>query len=415
MKYWIGRIHLWLGLASGLVVLLVSLTGCLFVFQQEVSDGWYKDRFFVTPSTTALPLSTLLTHARAALGTPVNNVTTYADPARAWEFMSYKENPDALTYFGTLVYYRSVFIDPHTGRITGSRDYKHDFFFLVKYLHWSLLLNTRYGQPIVGWSTIVFVVLLLTGLVLWWPKRWTRAARRQSFSIKWGARFKRLNYDLHNVLGFYVLLLALVMALTGLVFAFGWMSRWVGAIGREHVVAAPRAQAVAAAGTPVHAAQTTAAIVDPGATMTLNSNAAPDPLDAAFARAKTLLPDARRIGLTPPGDRDSTIAINGYRGCRTYYDRDDLLFDRRTGRLLKRINFIERTVGDKLLNMNYDIHVGAIGGLVGKLLAFIISLVCASLPVTGFLVWWGKKRKRPRATSPPAARGPNRYSSITSQ
>jgi uncharacterized iron-regulated membrane protein len=46
--------------------------------------------------------------------------------------------------------------------------------------------------------------------------------------------------------------------------------------------------------------------------------------------------------------------------------------------------------------MNYDIHVGAIGGLTGKIIAFIASLVCASLPVTGFLIWWGKRRKSPR-------------------
>ena len=42
--------------------------------------------------------------------------------------------------------------------------------------------------------------------------------------------------------------------------------------------------------------------------------------------------------------------------------------------------------------MNYDIHVGAIGGLTGKIIAFIVSLICASLPVTGFLVWWMKRR-----------------------
>jgi uncharacterized iron-regulated membrane protein len=44
--------------------------------------------------------------------------------------------------------------------------------------------------------------------------------------------------------------------------------------------------------------------------------------------------------------------------------------------------------------MNYDIHVGAIGGFTGKIIAFIISLICTSLPVSGFLVWWWKRKKR---------------------
>ncbi|MBN3661790.1 MAG: PepSY domain-containing protein, partial [Ornithobacterium rhinotracheale] len=43
---------------------------------------------------------------------------------------------------------------------------------------------------------------------------------------------------------------------------------------------------------------------------------------------------------------------------------------------------------------NYDIHVGAILGIWTKILAFIISLICASLPITGFLVWWGRKNKK---------------------
>jgi uncharacterized iron-regulated membrane protein len=47
----------------------------------------------------------------------------------------------------------------------------------------------------------------------------------------------------------------------------------------------------------------------------------------------------------------------------------------------------------RLVEMNYDLHVGAIAGLTGKIIAFIVSLVCASLPVTGFLVWWFKKRR----------------------
>ena len=53
----------------------------------------------------------------------------------------------------------------------------------------------------------------------------------------------------------------------------------------------------------------------------------------------------------------------------------------------------EKNAGERLVEMNYDIHVGAIGGLTGKIIAFIASLVCASLPVTGFLVWWGKRKK----------------------
>ncbi|RZK63395.1 MAG: PepSY domain-containing protein, partial [Pedobacter sp.] len=51
------------------------------------------------------------------------------------------------------------------------------------------------------------------------------------------------------------------------------------------------------------------------------------------------------------------------------------------------------TAADKLARMNYDIHVGAVLGLAGKIMAFLASLVAASLPITGFIIWRGRHKK----------------------
>ena len=81
-----------------------------------------------------------------------------------------------------------------------------------------------------------------------------------------------------------------------------------------------------------------------------------------------------------------------------YYDSDYRFFDQNT---LEEIEsnaifgkYKDAKFADKIIRMNYDIHVGAIGGIVGKIIAFIISLITASLPVTGILLWYGKKIKR---------------------
>lgn len=378
LKYWIGQIHLWLGLASGLVVLIVSITGCLFVFQKEISEFVYKEKYFITPSPSGrtLPLSVLQQNAQNTLGAgrPVNFITTYRQSDRTWEFMAYQENDTALTYLGGIGYFQSAFVDPYTGTVTGTRDYKYDFFSIVKYLHWSLLLNTAYGQPIVGWSTLIFVLLLITGIVLWWPKKWTKAYKDRSFKIKWRASFKRVNYDLHNVPGFYSLFPALIIALTGMVFAFRWFSAVVY---------------VAASGTTAPPPQTVVRSVKPAA----ESSHGASPLDKAFLLAQEQLPRAARLGISPATGSEGTISVFGYKDGETYYGYDALQFDQYTGRLLHRRNNSEKNRGERLVEMNYDIHVGAIGGLTGKIIAFIASLVCASLPVTGFLIWWGKRRR----------------------
>src|SRR5882762_985221 len=120
LKYWIGQIHLWLGLASGLVVLIVSITGCLYVFQKEISESVWKEKYFVTPAparTPTLDVSVLLRTVQDTLGSdkPVNSIIVYGQPDRSWEFMAFRENDSALTYFGAMVYFKSVFVNPYTG------------------------------------------------------------------------------------------------------------------------------------------------------------------------------------------------------------------------------------------------------------------------------------------------------------
>jgi uncharacterized iron-regulated membrane protein len=371
----VGWLHLWLGLVSGLVIVIISITGCLFVFQKEFSELKYRHVFF-TPARehSILPLHQLQEIAQQALGKdqPVNYITTWKDPDRAWEFMAYKENDTALTYFGAMEYYRSAFLDPHTGRVTGILNYKTDFFQIVKYLHWSLLLNDRYGQPIVGWSTVIFVVMLITGLVLWWPKKWNRVTRKRSFSIHWKGRFRRVNYDLHNVLGFYFYIPALILALTGMVYAFQWFQSLVYA---------------AASGTTAYPEQPVIKSAHP-------ESAVQDPLTIAWHAAEKNDPAYRRMNITPATGNDGVISIYSYTDEEIYYNYQEMHFDRYSGNLIRQQRWDQKNPGERLIGMNYDIHVGAIGGLTGKIIAFLASLVSASLPITGFYIWWNKKKKR---------------------
>lgn len=384
-KSWLKKLnawlHLWLGLASGLIVFIVSITGCLFAFQKEISEVLYKDMLFVTPQSTPMLAPTILQEkAQAAIGKEkaISYMTFYRQPDRAWEFSFYKEgNEKAITVFGAVDYYGSVFVNPYTGAVTGVHDYTRDFFVIVKYIHWSLLLNHPIGAQIVGWSTLIFVILLISGLILWWPKKWTKSTREQSFKIKWSAKFKRVNYDLHNVLGFYSMLVALVLALTGMVWAFTWFQSTVYVIAARSVTP------------PNHKTFTSDTLQLPSA----------KGFDIAYNYLLKEMPDAQRFGASAPAAAASApLYMSAYFGKETYYDRDDFQFDKNTGKMLGRVTDNERNAGEKLIGMNYDIHVGAIGGLAGKILAFIISLICASLPVTGLLVWLNKgKKKKPKA------------------
>lgn len=372
-------LHLWLGLISGIIVVIVSITGCLFAFQTEITEWVHKKELFITPpaqQTRTLPMDVLTRKAEEALGPgkPATYITTYADPHRAWEFMAYKEgNLNALTFPGEVDYYESAFVNPYTGEITGTIDYMHNFFVIVKYIHWSLYLSTKYGQPIVGWGTLLFVIILITGVVMWLPKRWNKIERNKSFKVRWKANWKRLNYDLHNVLGFYVVVIALILGLTGMVYSFTWFSNAVYATASLTTTPPP---------VPDFHSDTTGAIT------------AMRPMDKALAVARASYPQAKRFSLQPPASADAPLVVDAYNQREVYYDFNTLYFDQYSARQLGADSFADMNNGEKLIYMNYDIHVGAIGGLPGKIIAFLVSLVCASLPITGFIIWWGKKKKK---------------------
>lgn len=375
-------LHLWLGLISGIIVVIVSITGCIFTFQKEISGLIYKEELFVTPPSSnakPLPISELKESAQEALGAdqPINYITTYTDRSKSWEFLAYKAgDPNAITFPESIDYYESAFVNPYTGKVTGKINYMNDFFVIVKYIHWSLYLSTKYGQPIVGWGTLIFIISLITGLIMWIPKRWSKFEKNKAFKVKWRARWKRLNYDLHNVLGFYTILIALILGLSGMLYSFQWFSKAAYATATLSTEAPPF---------PSYTSKEQAA-----------KQASPEalPIDKALARSKQKFQGVTRYGISIPQTSKAPITVSAYNRHEVYYDYDAAYFDQYSGKELGLSLYKDKNAGQKLLAMKYDIHVGAIGGIWGKIIAFLVSLVCASLPITGFIIWWGKKTKK---------------------
>ena len=374
------RIHLWLGLTSGLIVLLLSVTGAIFEFAPEIQDWHYHDILYAREITgRPLPVSFLISKARKILGPDkkISWTTVFDDPAKNWAFYSYKMNPEGITYFSVVNHYDAVYLNPYSGKMAGIIDYKNDFFSLVKDLHWSLLLRTSVGQPIVGWATVIFVILLISGLFLWWPRSFRHAGNL--FRLKWHRRtkFYRKLYDLHNVLGFYSMLIALIIALSGMVWSFQWFQRLVY-VAASGTTSPPQAMVV-------HSVPTKSALF-------LN------PIDLALHTARDKYADAAVFRIRQPTkDSLGTISIAVQELAGKYYRSNELLFDRYTGQLLDEKTQSDKNAGEKLIAAAYDIHVGAIAGLPGRIIAFLVCVICALLPVTGFLMWWkrthSKKRK----------------------
>jgi uncharacterized iron-regulated membrane protein len=368
-----GKLHLLLGLTSGLIVFIVAITGCLIVFEEEFSKifeyGVYKkvqkqDIPFAKPSQVLQIADTALS------GKAIKNI---------YYTVFLKENRvNVLWARDTSRQYHAVLQNPYTGEVAGSYNYKTSFFTIMTFIHTSLALG-EVGSTIIRYTTLIFVIMIITGLVLWKPA--SSKGYKQRFTIKWNASGKRLNYDLHNVLGFYMSWVAIFIALTGLVWSFEWFSnsvKWIANGGnirksakKEYFSTPPNQSGL------------------PDKSVVLKN------MDIAFSNALLSTKNsAKAITIVKPATDSATIILDIETEKGSNYNRADRYhYDQYTGKFLGIDSFASLSNGEKLLKMNYYIHVGKIGGLTGKILAFFASLIAASLPITGFIIWRGRRRK----------------------
>mgnify|MGYP001792418642 CR=1 FL=1 len=386
IKKIIGKIHLWLGIASGLVVFVLGLTGCIYAFEEEIKALVYRGKLevFAHGHIKPLFLSKNLQAAQEKLrdDLPISGIIVKNTPESSLIFKHYKgkEDTEGIWFWDGIASNLSVYVNPYTSEIIHVEDTTFEFFNMVLWLHWSLLLKNDIGQPIVGVATLVFIIMLITGLVLWWPKN--RAAKRQRVWFRWKrtTKWKRKNYDLHNILGFYSMFFALVVALTGLVWAFDWFNSSVQWMVNGGETIEREKEEITSMKAPV---------------------ASDNPLDLAHSYLRSNHKQAKQYYFFLPQDSLSTItSVIAYEDITRNVS---LKFDRYSGELLyTNGKWEDKSNGEKVRAYNYDIHTGAIGGLVGKTIAFFLSLFAASLPVTGFLIWYGRtfkklgKRPKPR-------------------
>lgn len=370
MKYrkTILSIHKILGLFTGVVVFIVSITGCCWAFRDEIESTYnhYKkvepqDQSILTPTKVKLIAEEIF---------PNNTVhgTLFKKADDAIEVIFYDAKPE---------FYRSVFLNPYSGEVIQIDDHLTGFFAFILKGHMRLWLPKEIGEQVVGASVLIFILIIISGVILWIPKKRKNLKQRLKFDWKSSTKWKRKNFDLHTIIGIYVCTFALVTAFTGAMISYNWL--------KYVVYVSSGGEKIPAFIIPDNSSQKTA----------LDNKTLP--IDNLIVKLQKESPEAKSFELHYPETEDESIYVEISNSEGLYYDSDYRFFDQNT---LEEIEskaiygkYKDAKFADKIIRMNYDIHVGAIGGLVGKIIAFLISLITASLPVTGILLWYGKKYK----------------------
>lgn len=366
IKKIIQFIHLWLGLITGSLVFVIAITGALYCFQSEILQ--YTQPFRHVSNDDNVFLSPSVIESKAKSYNPNRHLHSL--------LYSREEKSIQAIFYSFESYHEIIFIHPKTGKFLGKHDVQNSFFGWILRGHFQLWLPEAVGRPAVSIATALYFILVISGLIISLPK----SRRHLSKIFKWDIQGngKRVNYQLHRTLGIYTALFSILFVWSGLIWGFEFVRDWSYAL--------------------LHPKQRYIEYYEPAIKHSLPVQ--PTNLDRVFEFITKAYTSWEWIEIHPQETPESPIAVNINPDQDTYWNIDYRYFSPDG---LKELNVEhpwgrnqDLTLGEKLLRMNYDIHVGSIGGIAGKTLAFGLSIVIASLPITGFLIWRNKKNNKIR-------------------
>ena len=366
-RKFINDAHLWLGIGSGIILFLVCLSGTILTFEEEIKSLFAQD-FEVTHSNENRLSLEQLSESLSQEGT-VTNITVPIETDEPLQF-TVKTSPKERR--GTTYY-----VDPYSGEYRKVEKSKLDGFFLTMFkLHRWLLLETEVGRPIVGVATLIFLLLAISGIILWFPKKMKWKNFKPGFKIKFKANWKRINHDVHNTLGFYACIFLVIMSLTGLFWSFEWY----------------RDAGSQVLGTKVFGNRGGG----PKFTSALSPNVAANTFEEILEISANELNYKGELSLSIPStDKDVFIITKNNADGWSPVIKDKLVLDR-DGTLLQKELFRNKPLNVQIASLIKPLHMGTIYGTFSKLIYFFACLIATTLPITGTIIWINKLKAKKR-------------------
>jgi len=405
MKRFLKKIHLWLSIPFGLIIAVICLSGASLVFETEISELTNRKLYFVDKvGEEALPVGELLDKVSHTLpdSVSVTGVNIPSDPKRAYQ-VNLSQPRRA-----------SVYVDQYTGEVKGQYKRGGFFTFMIRAHRW--LLDSMkpgggvfVGKLIVGISTLAFVFVLITGIIVWVPRTLKALRHRVKISVNKG--WKRFWYDLHVTGGIYAVVFLLAMALTGLTWSFPWYrtgfykvfgvetQQQQGQQNQQRQGGGNSGPGSATAGnttgegrggntTEGQQRQNRGQEGSRGEERERTAEVVPVEPHSPFAHWQRVYdelsarnPDFNRISVSAGSANVSFSRWGNQRASDRY------TFDKSTGAITDAALYRDQERSGKLRGWIYSVHVGSWGGLFSKILTFLAALIGGTLPLTGYYIW----------------------------
>ena len=393
MKKIFRKIHLWLSVPFGLIITLVCFSGAMLVFENEANEWFRRDLYYVeTLKESPLPMDKLLEKVATTLpdSVAVTGVSISSDPGRAYQVSLSKPRR------------ASLYVDQYTGEVKGKSERSGFFMFMFRMHRWLLdSMNPGnegifWGKMIVGVSTLLLVFVLISGIVIWWPR--TRKALKNSLKITATKGWRRFWYDLHVAGGMYALIFLLAMALTGLTWSFPWYRtafykvfgvevQQRAAQGHEQKSDAQKRDTKLAAhrekkreGNEVRKGERSG--------RPENNHSDMYSVTSPFVYWQEIYdklgrqnPEYKQISIS---SGTASVSFNRFGNQRA---SDRYSFNTDNGEFTETSLYQHQDKSGKIRGWIYSVHVGNWGGMFTRILTFIAALLGAVLPLTGYYLW----------------------------
>lgn len=374
-KHWLA-IHLWLGLCLGFLLSIYGVTGSVLVFHEEI-DEWLNSELLIVKvpdhSAAYRPLAAIFEAGRTAMPTQARHVfATYPRNAEA----AFKLKYTVAEADGAVETWLEA-VDPYTAKVIGKRLQDRSdslipktFIDVIFKLHYALLIKSHdVSTVVVGLSSALLIISVLTGLIVWWPLtgRW-----RQALTVKRKSSAERLYYDLHKTAGFYTALVMLPVLFSGV-----------------YMVLPHNVVPVLELFSPVTYRYWFRSTPPAGSAQTIG-------MDEAVAIALQRYPTGRPhfIYGAPTPTKTYTVCQNGVDAPGSLLHRRCTVIDRYSGKILDLDDpsLPSATAGEIFTHWQWPLHTCQAFGWTGRLLVFLTGLVCPLLFITG-VIRWQQKRK----------------------
>ncbi|WP_287646694.1 PepSY-associated TM helix domain-containing protein [Bacteroides sp.] len=393
MKKIFRKIHLWLSVPFGLIITLVCFSGAMLVFENEVNEWFRRDLYYVeTVKESPLPMDKLLEKVATTLpdSVSVTGVSISSDPGRAYQVSLSKPRR------------ASLYVDQYTGEVKGKSERSGFFMFMFRMHRWLLdSMNPGnegifWGKMIVGVSTLLLVFVLISGIVIWWPR--TRKALKNSLKITATKGWRRFWYDLHVAGGMYALIFLLAMALTGLTWSFPWYRtafykvfgvevQQRAAQGHEQKSDAQKRDTKLAThrekkreGNEVRKGERSRRPENNHSDM--YSVTSPFVYwQEIYDKLRRQNPEYKQISIS---SGTASVSFNRFGNQRA---SDRYSFNTDNGEFTETSLYQHQDKSGKIRGWIYSVHVGNWGGMFTRILTFIAALLGTALPLTGYYLW----------------------------